>query len=432
MGYQIMNLPMRKYKYGLFSIISDKTRDALIIDRQIVISKRNNRQRKIKTYTLYCHKCGSVFYRTENDLNNGKGCICNNCKAVIVGYNDLATMRPDLVPYIKDQELPYNIRPNSTKKIVFKCPECGYEHKAALNSFFNRSYSCPKCSDGISYPNKFMYKLFDQIGVEYIPEFSPKWAGKKRYDLYFIFDNKEYVVEADGGWHFKNNNLSNQTIKESQFKDLEKEQMLIEHDINIIRIDCRESNKDFIRKNILSSQLSLMFDLANIDWDSCDIFANKSILIEICKYYDNHNYPTRDELGKVFKLSKNTICSYLQTGRDLGICSYQDKDTKANQHFLDTIEYYNTHPNVSIREIADVIGVNRNMIADYLKRGTKMGLCKYTSKKESKEDKIRAIKYLLDKFPEITPTKIIALTGYPNTTVRRIYKELSNNGKQCA
>ncbi len=352
-----------------------------------------------------------------------------NNNTVICGENDLATIRPDLVKYFVDASVPFTIRPYSTKEYLMRCPDCGHEFMASPNIYYKRSFSCPKCSDGISYPNKFMYQLFDQLGVEYKPEFSPEWAGKKRYDIYFCLDGKEYVVEADGGWHFIDNNLSGETLEETKNKDKYKELLLKNNNIILIRIDCRLSEKEYLRKNILDSKLSRIFNLDNIDWDKCDAMANKSILIRICNYYNENNEPTRDQMIKEFSLSKNTIASYLSIGRDLGICTYQTKDQKANQHYIDTVNYYNSHPNAKITEMEKIIGVNRNRIADYLRRGTEEGLCRYLSKEEAKKEKVEVIKKILDSDPTLTPSQIISITGYPPTTTRRIVKELMGNGK---
>lgn len=352
-----------------------------------------------------------------------------NNTTVIRGYNDLATKRPDLIKYFVDQSIPYTIRPNSTKKYLLKCPDCGHEFLASPNIYYNRNFTCPKCSDGISYPNKFIYQLFDQLNIEYKPEYSPEWAGKKRYDIYFCLNNREYVVEADGGWHYIDNNLSGVTAEQTRKNDEYKELLLKKNGIELIRIDCRLSEKEYIRKNILDSDLSGIFNLDSIDWDKCDEIANKSILISICRYYDENDCPTREQMVKEFSLSKNTIASYLAIGRDLGICTYQSKDQKANQHYIDTVNYYNSHPKAKLAEMEKIIGVNRNRIADYLRRGTKEGLCKYLSKEEAKKEKVETIKKLLDSDPTLTPAQIISITGYPRTTTRRIIKELMDDGK---
>lgn len=39
--------------------------------------------------------------------------------------------------------------------------------------------------------------------------------------------------------------------------------------------------------------------------------------------------------------------------------------------------YYNEHPKIKIKEVAEVFQVNRNTISKALQRGTELGLCNY-------------------------------------------------------
>ena len=43
----------------------------------------------------------------------------------------------------------------------------------------------------------------------FIAEYSPYWAGRKRYDNYFEYNGQAYILEMDGAWHYKDNNMSN-------------------------------------------------------------------------------------------------------------------------------------------------------------------------------------------------------------------------------
>ena len=94
-----------------------------------------------------CHK-GHEWEASIINRNRGTGCpYCSGRKAII-GYNDLATINPQLAKewnYEKNGDLkPNMVMANSGKKIWWKCSKCGYEWETKI---FNRSYGkgCPTC-----------------------------------------------------------------------------------------------------------------------------------------------------------------------------------------------------------------------------------------------------------------------------------------------
>ena len=57
--------------------------------------------------------------------------------------------------------------------------------------------------------------------------------------------------------------------------------MAKEHNIIVIRIDCKKSEKDYIKNNIIDSCLNDLFDLSNIDWDLCNKMGHKNLIKEV-------------------------------------------------------------------------------------------------------------------------------------------------------
>ena len=343
---------------------------------------------------------------------------------VIFGYNDLYTLRPDLVKYFKDKELTKKIRVHSGKTADLVCPDCGKEKRMKIYQLSNCGFHCSFCSDGISYPNKFIYSVLEQLGIDYKPEYSPSWIGNMRYDVYFELDKNEYIIEMDGGWHYRYNNLTGKTSEEQQAIDMKKEMIAINHNIKVIRIDSEKSDKEYIKNNILNSILATLFDLSVVDWNECEKHACKSYMYELCKYYNEHNNPTREELVNVFKISKNTVALYLQRGAEIGICNYKKFTEKAVENYNKTMDLFNNNPKLSVNELSGLVGVNRNMISKYLRDGTKEGKCLYLTKKEQKEKDRETIKQIISENDNISIPDIIKVTGIPATTTRRICKEL--------
>ena len=102
--------------------------------------------------------------------------------------------------------------------------------------------------------------------------------------------------------------------------DKNKKELAIENGIkpeNYIVIDCRYSELEFIKNNILHSRLNEIFDLNNIDWIKIGQDSEKSLVKEVCDYWHLHNEInneglTTTDLEKVFKLGKSTIIRILQ------------------------------------------------------------------------------------------------------------------------
>ena len=126
------------------------------------------------------------------------GCSCCNGAIVVPGINDIATTDPWMIKYLVDPEDAYKYTRSSAKKVKVKCPYCGRvkDKSITLNKLHrNQSVSC-SCNDGISYPNKLMFNLLEQLEVEFETEYSPDWIGNRKYDFYI--PSMKLIIEMDG------------------------------------------------------------------------------------------------------------------------------------------------------------------------------------------------------------------------------------------
>ena len=179
--------------------------------------------------------------------------------------------------------------------------------------------------DGISYSNKFVFKLLEQLGIEFINEYSPKWAGLYRYDFYFKIDDRKYILEVDGGFHFRNSDK----LKSPLERDLKKEKLAIKHNLEIIRIECDYKWKDrlsYIQNSIINSKLNELFDLSSIDYAECNQFALTNFIKVACDLKNKNPQMTTIDIAKALKVNKNTIWCYLKKGKELGWCNYNPKE----------------------------------------------------------------------------------------------------------
>ena len=310
------------FKYNIGDIIKTNTGNIKILE-QIRISRNN---KFIKGYKYECLTDGNIDQLDEYSLNYGVGCNVCHGKKVLKGYNDIWTTHPKIAKLLKYSENGYNLSYGSNKSEIFICPDCNWEKEHLVYMIIDKGFSCPKCGDGFSYPNKLAFNLLEQLNLDFIPEYNPDWIKPKKYDFYFELNDKDYIIEMDGKLgHGNNNTLSKLTAKETQEIDDYKDKLAREHNINIIRIDCLKSDLEYIKNNILSSQLNDLFDLSNIDWNKCEEYALNSLVKIACDYWNNGIKSTK-EIAKLMKLSRKTIIKYLKQGAELGWCDYDSKE----------------------------------------------------------------------------------------------------------
>lgn len=344
-----------KYKYEIGDIVTNIHSGKLKILEQI--KQKNSLNSSCKAYRYQCLICGNIDIILENNINNHNGCtVCAN-KKVKIGYNDIWTTNPNLAKLLLNPQDGYIYMEHSDKKLDWKCINCGNIIKNKKIDYINKKgLACKKCSDGISYPNKLMYSLLEQLNITFKTEYSPDWIRPKKYDFYFELNNRECIIEMDGGFHKKDNKMNGQTKEKSKEIDDYKDKLAKEHEIEVIRIDCDYSELQFIKNNILHSELSKLFKLFNINWLRCHEYACNSLVKVACDYKKNDINMTTKKIGDIMKLSKNTIQKYLKQGERLGWCEYNPKKEKIRITKLATSK--------------KVICLNNNQIFDSLKNAS--------------------------------------------------------------
>ncbi len=301
-----------------------------IIDNLEILSKTKkvkSKKYKQKAYECRCIKDGYVFIISECELNRGRRCpLCAN-KVVVKGINDIATTNPEMIKYLKNDDDAYKYSAQSNKKIKVKCPICGFTKDISICSLYYNGFSCNKCSDGISYANKFAHELFKQLSNQYLDyndEYSPEWAKKYRYDNYIkLLNGREFIVEMDGGFHYidkwKHNN------------DKEKDSLALSHNIKMIRIDCNyntiSERFEYIKNNTFDA-LKDIFDLSYVDWNNCNLQGISSIILEVINYYNNNTVASYEDIVNHFGICLSTLRSYLRIGDEIGLCKYEKRISK--------------------------------------------------------------------------------------------------------
>ena len=316
-------------------------RDLTIIDRKFTKTKTGKYNHKY--YKIKCNKCGfnsekywdvinkcykEEYLVIEYDLTNGRNCPCCRLatRAIVNGINDLYTTNPELEKFFIDRKEMLKYSFGSDKKNKLKCPNCGFVKSVKISDLVNKGFCCPQCSDGISYPNKFMFNLLKQLNINFKNEYSPEWIDSKRYDFY-LFDYN-VIIEMDGGFHKTDNNMSGQTKEQSKEIDDYKDKLAKEHGLEVIRIDCDYGHNDkfnYIKDNIINSELSDILNLNNIDWNKISINSEKSMLVLVSKIR-NETGLNATSISKKVGYSSTTVIEWLRKGNELKLCSYNGKE----------------------------------------------------------------------------------------------------------
>ena len=126
-----------------------------------------------------------------------------------------------------------------------------------------------------------------------------------------------------GGFHEKLHSKEKYyTLEDIKYIDSMKDKLAIEHNIEMIRIDCSYDYHDrykYILRNILNSKLSEILPLELIDFEEANIKSQKSLLVEACNLWNN-GYAAH-EIMLELNIGKWLVSSYLKQGQKYNLCN---------------------------------------------------------------------------------------------------------------
>ena len=310
-----------KYQIGDKVLVSS---GFIKILKQIRIKQKEGSE---KGYIYQCLKDDYIGKLSECNINNKRGCpVCDN-HLIITGINDIATTHPYLVKYFVNINDAKEVSFGSDKKVKLKCLTCGFEKKMSVSKLVTRGFSCPKCGDKIPYPEKFVFNILQQLNINFETQKIFDWFPTKLYDFYIPSFN--CIIETHGAQHyytsFGNYQDREEILQTTQNNDENKYQTAIKNNIqNYIVIDCRDSDINWIKNNVLKSKLLAMFDLSKIDWLQCHEFACSSRIKEACNLWDG-TFETMLTVCDRMKICRPTLIKFLRQGTKLGWCNYNAK-----------------------------------------------------------------------------------------------------------
>lgn len=330
-----------RYQREIGENVNTFGRNLLIIDREIrpkIVHKHGKPYNlNQKFYKYRCLNCGNEDWIVEYALGEHMHCGCNACccppKKVVIGVNDITTTAPWMVKYFPNKEIDaQRFTKYAKNEVDFVCPDCGrIQHKSIMNVCAAKTLSCV-CGDRISYPNKYMYALLEQLNVSFEKEKTFSWESSKRYDFYIENNNQKIIVEMNGIQHYKGKTHSRaRSLEEEQENDKYKKRIAIENGIDkYFIIDCSLSDSDFIKNNIISSGMldSINVSTDKINWDKCDMIATSNFTKAVCDYKNANPNLSLSDIAKHFKTTKAVIWRYVKKGAKFGWCTYNVDESR--------------------------------------------------------------------------------------------------------
>lgn len=195
-----------------------------------------------------CSK-GHEWETSVNKRNQGRNCpICSN-KKVLIGFNDLVTLRPDIALEWNSEKntglMPTDVTQFSNKKIWWTCI-AGHTWKTSISHRSN-GRGCPICTSERrkSFPEIAIYYYSLQCFDKVISGYKVKEMNGFEIDVYI--PTLKIGIEYDGqAWH------------KEMSRDNEKDRICYEQGISLMRIrepECPELNNQF--NNIIMIDLSI-------------------------------------------------------------------------------------------------------------------------------------------------------------------------------
>lgn len=279
-----------------------------------------------------CKIDGYEWYPLAGNLFRGDKCpVCGN-QIIVAGLNDIWTTNPELGEMLDNPEDGYVYCEYTNKKLKMHCPYCGTKKLISPNEIMTKGFGCPTCGSGIKYPERFMRNLLDQIRADYKFQYSPSWITPRKYDFYIYKYN--IIIETNGSQHYEDGFIHLPNFKsaaEQQANDLEKAELALKNGVDkVIFLNCSLSRLDYMKSIICENEdLKEYFDFSNVDWIDIESKSRKSIVYEVCEFYNNMDDVISESMtslcsyiGEVFHLCADTIEKYLRIGSDIHICNF--------------------------------------------------------------------------------------------------------------
>lgn len=280
---------------------------------------------------IKCDICGKEteleYDKYIKRLKEGKF-YCKHCIPVYKNYQAGITIEQndkEMYEHLKDKRFGY-LSFKSSYILEFICSGCKNTFKAPPADFStrHRGYNCKGCSDGISFNNRLAFNIFREVKAEFESEFP---IGNYRYDFKINYNNRNILLELDGGFHGENTKFI--SAEQSNKRDSLKTKLAKEKGFEIIRIECK--NLRTAANDIINGIKENFPDYNyNIDFNKLILSSRKSIYVEVWELFKSGK--SREEIIKELNIQYDYCHRILKYGNDIKVIDYKyrgsDKDDK--------------------------------------------------------------------------------------------------------
>lgn len=290
-------------------------------DHSLLVSYKNNDDYKIYTSSFRECMLGNLIgkYRLEH----------------MYGIGDIVQENSYPFEIIEQTRIKDKHKIIGSRGYTVKCMTCGSIHENVREDKlgnYGRIYKCRTCNDGLTYPEKLMSNVLKQLNLKFYTQQKFDWSKNKVYDFY-IPSPYNIIIETHGEQHYKDKSGWDIKYEHQVQNDNLKKNLALSNSIKCyVQIDCRKSELEFIKENILNSELNELFDLNNIDWLECNNNATSSWAKLACDLWNSgvRNTPT---IANIIGMTKQSVITYLKRFTKLGLCDYDPKEEqrKGNQ-----------------------------------------------------------------------------------------------------
>lgn len=341
----VIGIKTHEFKYQVGEIVNTK-------EGQIKILKQYYKQRlkkygdktyetKRRCYDIECQVCHGIIYEYEEEkIDELVKCPYCSKQRLLVGVNDMWSTHPDQAMLLKNPEDGYKYMYSANKPLLeWLCPYCKEEIVKTPNDVSTKGLCCPNCKNRTSYPNRFMYHFIKQLTNNMTREKLFDWSEGRKYDVYF---DDNCICEAHGLQHYEEQKyFTNRTLEEEQENDRLKEKLALANGIKeYIVIDCRKSDFEFIKNNVVNSRFAELYDLSKIDWIKLENDIDNNIYILASDLW-NSGIHDPEILAKELDVNKNNIHTIFGRAKELGMCDYNTSITQAiGRKKMNKIKYH--------------------------------------------------------------------------------------------
>jgi len=173
-------------------------------------------------------RCGHKWITAVAWRSQGNGCpVCANLK-LLKGYNDIATLFPEVAKDWDDEKndtCPEDHIAGTHKKVWWKCSECGNSWYASIKERTYGKTGCPRCTfyHKTSFPEQAILFYARKCFPDAVNSYKPSFLAPQEIDIFIPKLN--LAIEYDGRqWH------------KNAERDYEKSQKIREHGMSLLRM----------------------------------------------------------------------------------------------------------------------------------------------------------------------------------------------------